>query len=251
MGNATARIPGFSGVVMMLSGAALLMSAGFGPAQAATRHARHTTTPTTACSHQSGLNDPTNSTSAALSSYSFSIQHGSSSPVAACKLQGLQPGDIVTATFSVASGAHPVVSLVSYTAPPASANQTLVDCATFGGGGTCTQSSTPTLTVSVPTCHFQVDLIYGTPTTSNVLGTYFKNHVWITGQAGDRTAACTASSPSPSPTSGVQGTITTGVEAAVTTPSTGAADGATGRMVLGLLLLTGGAGLVVRSRRRR
>ena len=149
------------------------------------------------CGHQSGLNNPTNTHNKVLDSYYFSVtDNGTTTDV--CSLHGnVKAGDIVTAHFvmDAAAPAGSEVTLVSNNAPPPNPHQqTLFDCASFGdtggAGDSCNVSSTNSLTVNVPTCGFQVDLIYGEPITPLTQGTYLLQHRFIDGDEG-KNPACT------------------------------------------------------------
>jgi hypothetical protein len=238
---------GIGGTALTFAGLGVLLTAGVSHAQATTRHSK--AAPTTAsCSGQHNLNNPTTSHNQVLDSYSFQI--GGSGSV--CTLfPNVKAGDIVTAFLTPHAGATPDVTLVSYTSNSKS-SQTLFECAsTADTGGLCvTTAITDGLTVHVPNCGFQIDLIYGPPEKDLTAGDYANQKVWIDGQAGNRSVTCAASTPSPSPSpTGGTGGAHGGVQAAATTPATGAADGP--GAALGLLLMAGGAGLIVSGRARR
>jgi uncharacterized repeat protein (TIGR01451 family) len=83
-------------------------------------------------------------------------------------------GGVATATFSIAPGCEGItVSLASYKTPAATfaVPQTLADAA----GGSYSSGDAPPLTVTVPDCFYQVDLVLGTTiptiTNSTVYGT--------------------------------------------------------------------------------
>lgn len=244
------------GAVLMVSGAALLVTAGAAQAQAAT-HPTHRATKATAptglvCGSQYGRNDPTNSSAKVLDSYFFAIEHNGVTTNVCSLFPNVRAGDIVTAFFTLHTGASAGtrLSLVSYTANDENKDQTLFECASFGvSTGSCVSSTSDALTVHVPACGFQVDLIYGAPETLHTEGAFHANHVWISGQLGDVRSETTCTTPTPSGNLGLTtGGGGGGVLAAVSTPSTGAFSMA--QAVLGIVLMTLGASAVVYGGRR-
>jgi hypothetical protein len=246
------------GTLAVVAGAATLFATGASRAQAAdSPHTQTVTAPT--CSDQDNLNNPTNSSNKALSSYWFEITHQSTT-TATCSLWGhVQSGDTVTAHFTVASSAAAdlELTLAAYTATGDSNVQSLSSCADFSSAADadaaadgCTASTSQTLTV-VAGCNFQIDFIYGEAIQSLHAGQYHDEHRFIQGAVGE-TDDCT----SPTPTSSVSGITTTapgsgnasGVQA-VSTPGTGAA--ARTQILIGILLIALGASAIVLGGRRR
>jgi hypothetical protein len=78
-------------------------------------------------------------------------------------LSGVSSGDHVQVCFNVSNGSSTIFTLVSYSAPSASFSESTAslqtifdqDSKTFSGSGTCC------LSVTVPSCYFQVDFIKG------------------------------------------------------------------------------------------
>jgi hypothetical protein len=191
------------------------------------------------CGHQPHLNFPTNGKHQVLSNYSFDINHNGTT-TSYCSLFGhVKSGDIVTANFTFAPSSSPddEVTLVSYAAPAANPKiQTLLDCSSdvraADASDACTSATGPSLTVTVGTCGFQVDLVYGEPIDPNQEGDYVAQHRWVDGQQGGLKNACPTPTATPSPTGSVQGTTSTpspsggggGVQG-ITTPGTGAGSG--------------------------
>ncbi|HXL61674.1 MAG TPA: hypothetical protein VN959_13580 [Mycobacterium sp.] len=257
-----------AGAVSIIAAGISLFTIGMLPVQAAARHVKSAPT-APGCAHQPNLNDPTNSTNKALDSYWFAIQHlGVTTTV--CTLFGnVSSGDIVTAHFTLASpSAADEVTLVSNTASSSSSQQTLFDCASFSVGADpdatgdpCLAATSQALTVHVPDCGFQVDLIYGEPLATMTIGQYRTDHRWVDGQVGNRSAGCTPTpTPTPTPTATPTATPTSGVGGATATPTpVGGVQGITtpgtgsGGMTLplvGLVLILGGTAAVVRAWRR-
>src|ERR1700733_11259828 len=164
--------------VSVLTAGVSLFTIGLLPVQAAARHAKSVPT-APSCGHQANLNDPTNSTNKVLESYWFAVQHAGQT-TSVCTLFGnVSAGDVVTAHFTLAPGAvttgaaGPEITLVSNTASGSTSQQTLFDCSSYSAGADpgaagdpCLAATTQVLTVRVPDCAFQVDLIYGEPLTS-------------------------------------------------------------------------------------
>jgi len=253
------------GAASIMATGIALFTIGMLPVQAAARHIKSAPT-APACAHQANLNDPTNSTNKALDSYWFVIQHlGQTSTV--CTLFGnVSSGDIVTAHFTLSSPTSAdEITLVTNTASSSSSQQNLFDCASFSVGADpdsvadpCLASTADGLTVHLPDCGFQVDLIYGEPLATMTIGEYRTEHRWIDGQVGNRSAGCTTPTPTPTPTptatptSGVGGATPTPTPAGgvqgITTPGTG--SGGMTLPLVGLLLILGGTAAVVRAWRR-
>ena len=256
------RLIGRAGVVLMVGGAALLFTAAPASVQAASHRLHHggqAPVAAPSCAKQYGLNDPTNSANKVLTSYSFTIEHAGVTTDVCSLFPNVRAGDVVTAHFTLIAAATEALrlSLVSYTASDDSRTQTLFDCASFGvATGSCASTSSTALTVAVPGCGFQIDLIYGTPLQSITEGDYHHlTHVWISGQLGDvrsETTCATAGkpTPTPNPTGPTSTPVTSGV-LAITTPSTGAGTGPTPQTALGVLLLATGAVAVISAGRRR
>ncbi|MBV9099876.1 MAG: hypothetical protein JOZ46_09905 [Candidatus Dormibacteraeota bacterium] len=216
------------------------------------------------CNSQPNLNDPTNSSTAALASYYFVLQHSDGHSESVCSLgDDVQPGDTVTAHFTFASNSSgsEEVTLVSYTKTEGSKQQTMSDCESFSQGTDtdtsdgCSAAGQAQLTVSVPNCDFQIDFIYGEAIASLTPGPYSSQHRLISSGSGGEDQSC--SSTTPSPTSSVSGittsapgsssgsgsgaassSVASGVSG-ISTPGTGSGLGAL-RLALGLLLIVGG-----------
>lgn len=249
-----------TGLGSLLAGAVLLLAPSVDLAQthAVTKSAR-AAAPT--CSHQRNLHDPTNSNHRALDGYWFAVDHQGKT-IAVCTLLGnVHAGDIVTAHFTLASTAPSglEVTLVSNEAAMTNPHhQTLFACASHGttpdpssAGDACVASTALSLTVNVPACDFQVDLIYGEPITPEIQGQYFQQHRWIDGDLGKTQSSCVTPTATPSGGGGgVSGATSTpggGVQGVATTvPATGVGDYAP----LALLLLALGIGSVVWGARR-
>jgi hypothetical protein len=233
------------------------------PVQAPARHPKSAPT-APACSHQANLNDPTNSTNKVLDSYWFAIERAGQTTTVCTLFGNVSSGDIVTAHFTLDPSitptpgvAGPEITLVSNTASSSSSQQTLFDCASFSvgadpdaAGDPCLTAATQVLTVHVPDCAFQVDLIYGEPLATMTIGQYRTDHRWIDGQVGNRSSSCTSptptptasvlpATPTPAPGSGVQG---------ITTPGTG--SGGPMLPLTGLALIGLGIAAIMRSSRR-
>jgi hypothetical protein len=150
--------------------------------------------PAATCSGQHDLDNPTNSTNKALDGYSFDVNG-----TTVCSLfskGAVKAGDTVTASITPAEGVSPQVTLlVNKTNGTA---QTLLQCASVGlPDDGCSQG---TLNVTLPSCGFQVDLIYGPPSQSINRGAYAAAHVWINGTEGDKSVACPPpTTPAPPP----------------------------------------------------
>ena len=255
-----------AGAVAVLVSGISLVTIGLAPVQAAAHHVNGVASAPT-CAHQPNLNDPTNSKNKTLESYWFAIEHNGQTTTVCTLFGNVSSGDIVTAHFTLApattassNSGDVEITLVSNTASSSTTQQTLFDCASFSVGSDpgnspdpCLESTTQVLTVHVPDCGFQVDLIYGEALPSVVIGQYRSEHRWIDGQVGDRGSACatptptptatplptTAPSATPTPVGGVQG---------ITTPGTG--SGGTTLPIAGLILIVLGVAAIVRSWRR-
>jgi hypothetical protein len=157
------------------------------------------------CGQQRNLNNPTNTHNKVLDSYWFAVTDNGNT-TAVCTLENnVKAGDTVIANLVLATplptGSE--ITLVSNNAPPPNPHQqTLFDCASFGdtGGASdpCTVSTTLSLTVNVPNCGFQVDLIYDEPITPLTQGTYLLQHRFVNGVEG-KNATCTSPSISTTP----------------------------------------------------
>ncbi len=180
---------------------------------------------TAECGHQRNTNDPTNSHQKTLDSYSFDITHNGNT-ITVCDLNGhVHAGDTVTANFTMDPAAPDgaEVTLVSNNAPPPTPHQqTLFECASFGdtsgAGDPCASSAETSLTVTVPDCGFQVDLIYGETISPLTQGTYLLQHRFVSGDEG-KNPTCVAASIATTP---VPTTTTTGQpikDTATVTPS--------------------------------
>jgi hypothetical protein len=260
------RFLGRVGAAVAVAGAALVLMPSASVAQA---HSARTATPATAptCSPQANHNDPTDSHNKVLDGYWFAVNHkGHTTSV--CNLLGnVQAGDVVTAHFTVTSPAPAgaEITLASYyAAPPMPHHQNLFACASYGvapdtkgAGDPCVTSSTAALTVTVPDCGFQVDLIYGEAVTPLVQGTYENQKRFI---SGSEAKFATCSTPTPTPTAtptplpggggGTSSPSPGGVQAiSVGTPSTGAGLGGVAPAGL-LMVLLGGAAVAFAVRRR-
>ncbi|MGA8415870.1 MAG: hypothetical protein WB808_04545 [Candidatus Dormiibacterota bacterium] len=257
-----------AGAVSILVAGVFLFTIGMLPVQAAARHSKQAITAPT-CEHQPNLNDPTNSTNKVLESYWFSIEHAGQTTTVCTLFGNVSSGDVVTAHFTLVSPAPPVsgsadieITLLSNTASSSSSVQNLFDCSSFSPGADpdaasdpCLAATSQVLTVHVPDCAFQVDLIYGEPLATMTIGQYRTEHRWIDGQVGNRSSGCTPPTPTPTPTptgsvspatssptpvGGVQG---------ITTPGTG--SGGLALPLTGLALILVGITAIVRSARRR
>ena len=182
------------------------------PVQAAARNAKSAPT-APSCGHQANLNDPTNSTNKVLEGYWFAIEHAGQTTTVCTLFGNVSAGDVVTAHFTLVplapapGAAGPEITLVSNTASSSTVQQALFDCASYSAGADpttagdpCLETTTQVLTVHVPDCAFQVDLIYGEPLTTMTIGQYRSEHRWVDGQVGDRSSACTGTTPTPTPT---------------------------------------------------
>ena len=159
----------------------------------------------------------------------------------------------------------PEITLLSNSASSSSSQQTLFDCASYSVGADpdatgdpCLSATTQVLTVNVPNCAFQVDLIYGEP-----LATMTQRPVPHRPSLDRRpgrqprvsvhhadantharrptpTASVSPVTDGPTPVGGVQG---------ITTPGTG--SGGFTLPLMGLALIGLGIGAIVRSSRRR
>jgi len=256
-----------AGGVSILTAGITLLTIGMLPVQAAARHPKSAPT-APVCSHQPNLNDPTNSTNKVLDSYWFAIQHGGQTTTACTLFGNVSSGDIVTAHFTFDPSVTPApgvggpeITLVSNTASSSSSQQTLFDCASFSlgadpdaAGDPCLTATTQVLTMHVPDCGFQVDLVYGEPLATMTIGQYRTDHRWIDGQVGNRSSACTTPTPTPTPTPTASVSPATptptpdgGVQG-ITTPGTG--SGGLMLPLTGLALIGFGILAIVRSLRR-
>jgi hypothetical protein len=260
-----------AGALTILAAGISLFAVGVAPVQAAPHHLNAAPS-APSCAHQPNLNDPTNANNKVLESYWFAIEHAGQTTTVCTLFGNVSSGDIVTAHFTLApttatataTGAE--VTLVSNTASSTTTQQSLFDCASFSvgtdsnsNGDPCLASDTQVLTVHVPDCGFQVDLIYGEPLATMPIGQYRTEHRWIDGQVGNRTATCTPPTPTPTPTptatpspsGGVGGATSTptpsgGVQG-ITTPGTG--SGGLTIPITGLVLIVLGVLAIVRSSR--
>ena len=201
-----------AGAVSILVAGVFLFTIGMLPVQAAARHSKQAITAPT-CEHQPNLNDPTNSTNKVLESYWFSIEHAGQTTTVCTLFGNVSSGDVVTAHFTLVSPAPPVsgsadieITLLSNTASSSSSVQNLFDCSSFSPGADpdaasdpCLAATSQVLTVHVPDCAFQVDLIYGEPLATMTIGQYRTEHRWIDGQVGNRSSGCTTDRPRPRP----------------------------------------------------
>ena len=213
-----------------------------------------TTTTAPSCSNQHNLHNPTGSPNQVLDSYWFSISHGGTT-ISVCTLFGnVDPGDVVTAHVVTHDDAAVEVTLASYSDNPGDPHhQTLFQCQSFNtvrdtvADDPCASQPDEALTVTVPACGFQIDLIYGEPLKELVQGQYAQQDVWINGQAGAAGTACPGS-PTPTPTATPGGPTPTptpsgATQAAVTTPGTGADPALTATIGSLLLMATGGSAI--------
>lgn len=236
----SSKVIGRTGIAGL--GAGLLLLLVPGPASASSVKASHKgPVGPISCGHQPHLNWPTNGAHQVLTNYSFDINHNGTT-TSYCSLFGhVKSGDIVTANFTFAHASSPgdEVTLVSYAAPAANPKvQTLLDCASYVRAGdasdACTSATSTSLTVTVGTCGFQIDLVYGEEINPNHEGDYAAQHRWIDGEQGGLKNSCPTPTPTstPSPTGSVQGTTSTptpsggggGVQG-ITTSGTGAGSG--------------------------
>ncbi len=258
-----------AGGIATVAGALLVMMPAGSVAQAHGSAAVTASAPS--CAGQPNRSDPTNSDSKVLDSYWFAVNHaGHTSSV--CTLFGhVQSGDIVTAhlNFTTPARASSEVTLASYTAvASASQHQTLFTCSSYGvapdpaAADSCVSSATADLTVTIPTCGVQVDLVYGEALPTLTEGAYTEENRWIDGQ---QTKGGTCATPTPTPTAtptptptatptpgggdGTSSPTAAGGVQALTTPSTGADLGSPAP--LGLLMMLVGGAAVAYARRHR
>lgn len=122
---------------------------------------------------------------------------------------GAVPGGTATASITIAAGCSVDVSLVSYEAPSASFTFESAGQQVLFGSQTVSGAGLHTLSVNVPNCFFQVDLVFGQPITN--LGPadsnnfYFRQGRLIAGVNGGTTACVHDTEESPPPI----GTVTT------------------------------------------
>lgn len=216
------------------------------------------------CTDQHGLNNPTSSSSQMLDSYQYSVQHGGTTTTVCSLFGNVHPGDVVTATFTVHDHASVEVTLVVDTfVAGTTKSQVLAQCASFStvpdsGTDACSTSGSASLTVTVPQCGFQIDLVYGEPLASLMTGAYADAKVWIDGTASGKATGCPAGpTPTPTPTPGTPGGPPgpgsgsgsgSGVQAA-STPDTGWAPTSLQGLV-GIALVIGGSATLVAGRPR-
>ena len=202
----------------------------------------HTSPP---CTNQHNLTFP--GTTPALDSYTFTITHAGVTTTVCSLFGAVHAGDTVTANLTLHSGAAVEVTLLANTANPGhAAAQQLSQCASFSsvadatGGDPCSTAASPSLTVVVPACGFQVDLIYGEALPAINAGHYAAAGQWINGMAGDRGTGCPGGpTPTPTPAPVTSPTPSSGVQAASTetsTPETGFGDDIQ-RLALGAMLI--------------
>jgi hypothetical protein len=268
MGLRGRGLPHRAAALAILAAGVSLFAVGVAPVQAAP-HQLNAAPSAPSCTHQPNLNDPTNSNNKVLESYWFAIEHAGQTTTVCTVFGNVSSGDIVTAHFtlapSTATGAE--ITLVTNTASSTTTQQTLFDCASFSvgtdsdtSGDPCLASNTQVLTVHVPDCGFQVDLVFGEPLATMTIGEYRTEQRWIDGQVGNRAATCTTPTPTPTPTAtpspsgGVGGATATptpsgpsgGVQG-ITTPGTG--SGGLTVPITGLILIVLGVLAIVRSSR--
>jgi len=238
------RFLGQAGVTSMLAGAVLLFAPG--PTVASAKAAPKAAAPaTTTCKDQPNLSYNGHQV---LESYWFTIEHAGHTTTSCTIFGHVSEGDVVTAHFKLedpaVSGAE--ISLVSYVAPGNAKHQDLFDCASFtvggGGGDNCLSSNTWALTVDVPKCGFQVDLVYGEAISDLTLGDYGSQGRFISGQVDRSTKTCpTRTEVTPTPGGG----------GGTPVPSTGVSFDPASTGVLGWLMLLVGGGTLLYSVRRR
>jgi LPXTG-motif cell wall-anchored protein len=107
-------------------------------------------------------------------------------------------GKVTTATLKAGTKCvGPMVSLVSYKAP--AANGSPLTKQTIHDSQTKVLAATPiTLSVNVPDCFYQVDLVYGEPLDLRTGATYHGLNRFIWGVNGGN-KACTVATPTPTP----------------------------------------------------
>lgn len=254
------------GTAVAVVGAALVLMPSASVAQAHSAPNAHPPTAPT-CSPQTNHNDPTDSNNKVLDGYWFAVNHKGHTTSVCTLLGNVKAGDVVTAYFKVTATAPAgaEVTLASYyAAPPTPHHQNLFACASYGvapdvksAGDPCVASNTAALTVTVPDCGFQVELIYGEAVTPLVQGTYVNEKRFISGDEA-KFATCATPTPTPTPTptatptpppGGVQGLTTPGGVQALTTPGTGAGLGGVAPIGV-LMVLMGGAAVAFALRRR-
>ena len=152
---------------------------------------------------------------AAVTNLSFTV-NGSLAAIGAGRVvAGVRSGDTVTATFTIAPGCTAVpVSFSSYRAPAPFANAgNIGDQTLFSSASDLFAAGQHSLTVTVPTCFFQIDMYQGSlvtrwdlPTVTTFLAASPTRE--MLGVANGGTAACTTAT-SPTVTTTVVTTVTT------------------------------------------
>lgn len=120
------------------------------------------------------------------------------------------PGDVITATFTVAAGCSVQVSLVAYEAPSATYVESEAGQQTvFGTPATGTFSPGQyTLTTTVPTCFFQVDFVRGAPIYNLTPDVYSNAGALISWGNGGTTSCAVTPDPPVTPTPPVTPPVT-------------------------------------------
>jgi hypothetical protein len=187
--SARGRIWAATGAAAALAGAILIG----GPAQADAAgqngHVQLVAGSATAlsCAHQPNLDNPTNSTNQALTTYYFDVTDAGVTN-SYCRLGfHISAGDTITVHFTpLDPGNPPQVTLAMYKAPGLHPHQqTLTTCASNQVSPLCGAAQTgDELTVRAPYCGFQVDFIYGNAIKFLTQGTYRTDHRLINGRTG-------------------------------------------------------------------
>lgn len=245
LGMSGRRVLLAGGVVATVSGVGLVVGSGLLPASAGyTAHQQHlglahhavvapvapATVPTSLnCGRQPNLDNPTNSTNAALTSYFFTVTHNGVK-TNYCRLAShVSAGDAISVDFTPVSASNPPeVSLAVYSAPGVDPDQQLLSsCASNVATSVCGSAVVGNeLVITAPQCGVQVDFIYGTVITNLTQGTYRAENRLIDGRTGSLSlGGCPAApTPTPTPTTTPTPSPSPGAQvqaASVSTPGTG------------------------------
>lgn len=235
------RIVLAGGVAATVSGVGLIVGAGFLPASAgvlahhravaarsaALAPAHAPTSPD--CGKQPNLNNPTNSSNAALRSYFFTVTHNGVN-TNYCRLSShVSAGETISVDFTpVDPSSPPAVALVVYSAPGTDPDaQTLSSCESNAASTVCGAAVAGNeLFITAPPCGVQVDFIYGSVITDLTQGTYRSENRLIDGRTGSLSlGGCPgAPTPTPTPTTASPSPTPSTQVAAVSTPGTGTAS---------------------------
>jgi hypothetical protein len=256
-------------MVVVIAGVTLVLIGGASLADAAGRyghvhpvshthlHARSTAGKPAplSCAHQPNLDDPTNSSTQALTTYYFDVTHAGVTN-SYCRLGfHVSAGDIMSVHFTpIDRGETPTLAFAVYVAPGLDPDQqTLSTCSSNRASSLCGAAvSGDVLTVQAPSCGFQVDFIYGNVIANLTQGTYRTESRLIDGRTGSlSTSGCSTPTPTPTPAPATPTPAPTAPQsgvlaASVSTPDTGAGSAV---QSLGMVLLLLGLGSVYASRR--